>query len=108
MLFEYLRWCLSLTGHIQSSSAWQQASGSDGQRSTSWLDMNLCTAEARGVLVWGISYDERLLVDVVQVQGKDIIFAAHIHAVVVLIHAKDPIVGRVEQKGEVMSCAGGF
>lgn len=52
-----------------------------------------------------ISYYERLLVDVMQIQGEDIIFAAHIHAVVVLIHAKDPIVGRVQQKGEGVSGA---
>lgn len=55
-----------------------------------------------------ISYYERLLVDVVQVQREDVIFAAHVHAIVVLIHAKDPVVGRVQQKGEVMSGAGGL
>lgn len=60
------------------------------------------------MFVWDASYDERLLVDVVQIQGEDIIFAAHIHAVVVLIHAKDPIVGGVQQKGEVVSGAGGL
>lgn len=52
------------------------------------------------------SYYERLLVDVVQIQREDVIFAAHIHAVVVLVHAKDPIVGGVQQKGEVVSGAG--
>lgn len=56
--------------------------------------------------MWDISYYERLLVDVVQIQREDVIFAAHIHAVMVLIHAKDPIVGRVQQKGEVVSGAG--
>lgn len=58
--------------------------------------------------VYKCAYYERLLVDVVQIQRKDIIFAAHIHAVVVFVHAKDPIVGWVEQKGEVVSGAGGL
>lgn len=58
--------------------------------------------------MWDVSYYERLLVDVVEIQREDVIFAAHIHAVVVLIHAKDPIVGRVQQKGEVVSGAGGL
>lgn len=68
--------------------------------------MNLCNAKPGLFFVWDISYNEWLLVDVVQVQREDIIFAAHIHSVVVLIHAKDAIVSRVQQKGEVMSCAG--
>lgn len=52
-----------------------------------------------------ISYYEWLLVDVMQIQRQNIIFAAHIHAVVVLVHAKDSIVGGVQQKGEVVSGA---
>lgn len=106
MLFEDLHWCLSPTGHIQSSSGGQQASGSDRERSTSWLDVNLCGAPPGLLSVWGVAYYERLLVDVVQIQREDVIFASHIHAVVVLIHAKDPIVGGVEQEGEVVSGAG--
>lgn len=63
-------------------------------------------SSSSSLFVRDISYDEWLLVDVVQIQRQDIIFAAHIHAVVVLIHAKDAIVGRVQQKGEVVSSAG--
>lgn len=55
-----------------------------------------------------VSYNEWLLVDVMQVQREDIIFAAHVHAIVVLVHEQDPIVGGVQQKGEVVSGAGGF
>lgn len=57
---------------------------------------------------WEVSHDERLLVDVVQIQREDVVFAAHVHAVVVLVHAEDPIVGGVQQKGEVVSRAGGL
>lgn len=53
-------------------------------------------------------YYERLLVDVVEIQREDVIFAAHVHAIVVLVHAEDPIVGGVEQEGEVVSRAGGL
>lgn len=55
-----------------------------------------------------LSYNERLLVDVVQIQRQNVIFAPHIHAVVVLVHAKDPIVGWIEQEGKVVSGAGGL
>ena len=37
-------------------------------------------------------YNERRLVDVVQVQGQDVVLAAHVHAVVVFIHAQNPVV----------------
>jgi len=56
---------------------------------------------------WTCSYNMRLLVDVVEVQGQDVVLAAHVHAVVVLVHAQDPVVGRVEDVGEVMSGTGG-
>ncbi len=48
-----------------------------------------------------------VLVDVMEVQGQDVVLAANIHAVMVLIHTKDPIVGRVEEVGEVMSSTSG-
>lgn len=54
------------------------------------------------------SYDERLLVDVVQVQREDVVLAAHVHAVVVLVHQEDAVVGGVEQEGEVVSRASGL
>lgn len=57
---------------------------------------------------WAAPYYERLLVDVVQIQRKDVVLAAHVHAIVVLVHAEDPIVGGVEQEGEVVSRAGGL
>ena len=54
-----------------------------------------------------MSYYERLLVDVVQVQGQDVVLAAHVHAVVVLIHAQDPVVRGVQQVGEMLGSASG-
>lgn len=57
---------------------------------------------------WAAPYYERLLVDVVQIQRKDVVLAAHVHAIVVLVHAEDPVVGGVEQEGEVVSRAGGL
>lgn len=50
------------------------------------------------------SYDERLVVDVVQVKGQDVVLAAHVHAVMVLVHPQDPVIRCVEQEGEMMSC----
>lgn len=103
----YLHLCLFLTGHIQSSSGGQRASESDrGKRQTTRSALNSCSLSL--MFLWNLSYYERLLVDVVQIQREDIIFAVHIHAVVILIHAKDPVVGRVQQEGEVVSCAGGL
>lgn len=49
----------------------------------------------------------RVLVDVMEIQGQDVVLAADVHAVMVLIHAQDPVVGRVEEVGEVMSSTGG-
>lgn len=57
--------------------------------------------------MWEGSHNVGVFVDVMQVQGQDVVFAAHVHAVMVLIHAQDPVVGRVEEEGEVMSGAGG-
>lgn len=48
-----------------------------------------------------------VLVDVMEVQGQDVVLAANIHAVMVLIHTQDPIVRCVEEVGKVMSSAGG-
>ena len=56
---------------------------------------------------WESSYNMRVLVDVMEVQGQDVVLAADIHAVMVLVHPQDPVVGRVEDVGEVMSGAGG-
>lgn len=49
------------------------------------------------------SYNMWVFVDVVQVQGQDVILAAHVHAVVVLVHPQDSVVWRVDEEGEVMS-----
>lgn len=57
--------------------------------------------------VWEGAHNVGVFVDVMQVQGQDVVFAAHVHAVMVLIHAQDPVVGRIEEVGEVMSRAGG-
>ena len=67
----------------------------------------VCGAQSR-LSAGEVSYYERLLIDVVQIQWKDVIFAAHVHAIVGLVHAKDPIVGGVQQKGEVVSRASGL
>lgn len=56
---------------------------------------------------WELSYNMRVLVDVMEVQGQDVVLAADVHAVMVLVHTQDPVVGRVEDVGEVMSGAGG-
>lgn len=61
----------------------------------------------RGGRAWEWSYDMWVLVDVMEVQGQDVVLAANVHAVVVLIHTQDPVVGRVEEVGEVMSSTGG-
>lgn len=60
------------------------------------------------LFAWEVSHYERILIDVVQIQREDVIFAAHVHAIVVLVHAEDPIVGGVQQKGEVVSRASGL
>lgn len=49
----------------------------------------------------------RIFVDVMEVQGQDVVLAANVHAIMVLIHAKDPVVGCVEEVGEVMCSASG-
>ena len=61
----------------------------------------------KGGGVWEWSYDMWVLVDVMEVQRQDVVLAADVHAVMVLVHAQDPVVGRVEEVGEVMSSAGG-
>lgn len=48
------------------------------------------------------SYNEGLFVDVIQVKRQDVVLAAHVHAIMVLVHTKDSIVRRVEQEGKVM------
>lgn len=37
-----------------------------------------------------------------KVQGQDVVLAANIHVIVVLIHTKDPEVGCVDQVGKLM------
>ncbi len=59
--------------------------------------------EADGVIRVA-SYYERFSVDVVEVQGQNVVFAANIHAVMILIHAQDAIVWCVQQVREVMGC----
>lgn len=56
---------------------------------------------------WEWSYNMWVLVDVMEVQGQDVIFTANVHAVMILIHTQDSVVGRVEEIGKVMSSAGG-
>jgi len=48
------------------------------------------------------SYNEGLFVDVIQVKRQDVVLAAHVHSIMVLVHTKDSIVRRVEQEGKVM------
>lgn len=38
------------------------------------------------------SYNKGLSVDVMEVERQDVVLAAHVHAVVILIHAQDAIV----------------
>lgn len=59
--------------------------------------------EVRGGGEWEWSYDMWVLVDVMEIQGQDVVLAANIHAIMVLIHTQDPVVRRVEEVGEVMS-----
>lgn len=56
---------------------------------------------------WEWSYNMWVLVDVMEVQGQDVILASNVHAVMVLIHTQDPVVGCVEEVGEVMSSTSG-
>lgn len=51
------------------------------------------------------AYDEGLAVDVVEVQREDVVLAAHIHAVVVLILQQDAVVTGVEEEVEKVCCA---
>jgi len=46
------------------------------------------------------------LVDVMEVQRQDVVLGANVHSIMVLIHTKDPVIGCVEQVGEVMSSTG--
>lgn len=46
-------------------------------------------------------------VDVMEVQGQDVVLAANIHAIMVLIHTQDPVVRSIEEVGKVMSSPGG-
>lgn len=54
------------------------------------------------------AYDEGLAVDVVQVQREDVVLAAHVHAVVVLVLQQDAVVTGVEQEVEEVCGAGGL
>lgn len=54
------------------------------------------------------AYDEGLAVDVVQVQGEDVVLAAHVHAVVVLVLQQDAVIAGVEQEVEEVRGAGGL
>lgn len=54
------------------------------------------------------AYDEGLAVDVVQVQREDVVLAAHVHAVVVLVLQQDAVVTGVEQEVEEVRGAGGL
>lgn len=51
------------------------------------------------------AYDEGLAVDVVEVQREDVVLAAHIHAVVVLVLQQDAVVTGVEEEVEEVCCA---
>lgn len=48
-----------------------------------------------------------VLVDVMQVHGQDMVLAANVHAVMILIHTQDPVVRCVEEIGKVMCSTGG-
>lgn len=62
--------------------------------------------EERGDGEWEWSHDMWFLVDVMEIQGQDVVLAANIHPVMVFVHTQDTVVGRVEEVGEVMSGAG--
>lgn len=53
-------------------------------------------------------YNEGLAVDVMEVQGQHIVFAAHVHAVMVLVFEQDSVVGCVEQEVEEVGSACGL
>lgn len=43
-----------------------------------------------------------VLVDVMEIQRQDVVLASNVHAIIILIHAQDPVVRCVEEKGKVM------
>ena len=45
---------------------------------------------------------QRALCDVADVQGQGVVLAAHVHAVLVLVHVEDPAVGRSVHQAEVL------
>lgn len=45
----------------------------------------------------------RVLIDVMEIQRQDVILASNVHAVIVLIHSQDPVIGSVEEVGKMMS-----
>lgn len=48
-----------------------------------------------------------VLVDVMEVQGQDVVLASNVHAIVILVHAQDPVVRGVEEKSKVMGSPSG-
>lgn len=42
------------------------------------------------------SYNERLLVDILHVQGDEVLAAAQVKAALVLVHVEDPVIAGVE------------
>ena len=49
---------------------------------------------------------QRVLGDVAEVQGQGVVLAAHVHAVLVLVHVEDPAVCRPVLQAEVLEGAG--
>lgn len=48
-----------------------------------------------------------VLVDVMEVQGQDVVLASNVHAIIILIHAQDPVVRCVEEISKVMGSPSG-
>lgn len=48
-----------------------------------------------------------VLVDIMEVQGQDVVLASNVHAIIILIHAQDPVVRCVEEISKVMGSPSG-
>lgn len=53
------------------------------------------------------AYNMWVLVDVMKVQGQDVVLASNVHAIIIFIHAQDPVVRCVEEISKVMGSPSG-
>lgn len=53
------------------------------------------------------AYNVWVLVDVMEVQGQDVVLASNVHAIIILVHAQDPVVRCVEEISKVMGSPSG-